>query len=663
MASVDGVIKSARTIMRQDTGTASDELRILQLGWMIFLKVLCEKEQELELLDDSYVPSVPSQLSWTTWASDREGLTGQELIDFVDRTLFPDLASINSASNPGRAALVREVFSNSFNYMKSGIHLRQVINKLNEIDFNRSKDKQVFGVIYEKFLAGLQSAGTLGEFYTPRGVTRFMAEMVDPALGQKVLDPACGTGGFLVEVVELLKEKSTSVKEREALSDDVVGWEYKPLPYLLANTNLILHDINLPRIKSQDSLARPLVDYTEKDRVDVVLANPPFGGVVSNNNEKNFPSDLRSKESADLFLLIILRVLKVGGKAAIVLPDGSLSGDGVKARIRKKLLKECNVHTIIRLPNSVFKPYATVATNIVFLEKGEPTKHIWFYEHKCPPGLKSYSKTRPIQYEEFSAIRAWWDERSISESAWMLSAEEIRRRSYDLDVKNPSARSERPQFNVTEYIHRLREDLSEVNSDIDSIFQSIVPQSGGTPVPLGEVCDITKGKTGIKKAIAGDYPLVTTAEDRSTHNSYQFDCEAVCIPLVSSTGHGHASIKRIHYQAGRFALGSILAAVTPKDPETLSARYLFYYLSTFKDEVLVSLMKGMANVSLTVGKLETVPIFVPAPAKQRELIALMDKCQELRNTLNSSNLHAEEMIKAAFLNAFPESARFETQEI
>jgi type I restriction enzyme M protein len=362
MANISGIVKSARKIMRQDIGTGSDELRILQLGWMLFLKIFSDKDRELDLIQDGYASPIPTELHWNEWAGDDEGMTGDKLLAFVDQKLFPTLANVDLSTGNRRAVLVHEVFANNYNYMKSGIHLRQVINKLNEIDFNNSKDKHVFGQIYETFLSELQSAGTLGEFYTPRAITELLVAMSDPKAGEKVLDPACGTGGFLTAALEHLKSKAKTVKEREALQHNVAGWEYKPLPYLLGNTNLILHDINLPNIQYGDSLSRPLSEYHQKDRVDVILANPPFGSVVSNNNESNFPQTYRTKESADLFLILMIHLLKKarpgvkGGRAAIVLPDGSLTGDGVKQRIRQKLLEDCNLHTIIRLPNSVFQP-------------------------------------------------------------------------------------------------------------------------------------------------------------------------------------------------------------------------------------------------------------------------------------------------------------------
>jgi len=468
---ISGIVKSARKIMRQDVGTGSDELRILQLGWMLFLKIFSDKDKELELILDDYTSPIPEELHWNEWAGDDEGMTGDALLDFVDNKLFKTLANVDLSTGNKRAVLVHEVFANNYNYMKSGIHLRQVINKLNEIDFNNSKDKHLFGEIYENFLGELQSAGTLGEFYTPRAITQLLTELTDPKPYEKLLDPACGTGGYLTAALEHLKAKATTVAEREAIQTNVMGWEYKPLPYLLGNTNLILHDINLPNIQYGDSLAKPLTEYRQKDRVDVILANPPFGGVVSNNNENNFPQTYRTKESADLFLILMVHLLKVGGRAAIVLPDGSLTGDGVKQRIREKLLKDCNLHTIIRLPNSVFQPYASVATNLLFFTKGEPTKEVWYYEHKLPEGYKAYSKTKPIQLAEFDGIKQWWgkDESGItnfelreeSEQAWKVDIKTIEANGYNLDIKNPHQPEEEKQYSSAELLDMLHQSFEK----------------------------------------------------------------------------------------------------------------------------------------------------------------------------------------------------------
>lgn len=474
MTNVSGIVKSARKIMRQDTGTGSDELRILQLGWMLFLKIFSDKDKELELMDDNYTSPIPAGLHWDEWAGDDEGMTGDELLQFVDRKLFPALSQIDLSSGNRRAVLVHEVFANNYNYMKSGIHLRQVINKLNEIDFNSSKDLELFGQIYETFLSELQSAGTLGEFYTPRAVTQFMTEMVNPKHDETVLDPACGTGGFLTAVIEHLKSSASKIADREAIAHNVRGWEYKPLPYILANTNLILHDVVTPSIQFGDSLQRPLSEYSRKDRVDVIIANPPFGGVVSNNNENNFPQTYRTKESADLFLILIIHLLKDGGRSAIVLPDGSLTGDGVKQRIRQKLLEDCNLHTIVRLPNSVFQPYASVATNLLFFTKGEPTKNIWYYEHKLPGGYKAYSKTKTIQLAEFDTLKEWWENRIESDQAWLVDIDTIKANGYNLDIKNPHRAEEEKQYSSTELLDLLHQSFAKGDKLLDQLRKELV---------------------------------------------------------------------------------------------------------------------------------------------------------------------------------------------
>jgi len=474
MANISGIVKSARNIMRQDTGTGSDELRILQLGWMLFLKIFSDKDKELELIQDDYSSPIPKELHWNEWAGDDEGMTGDELLAFVDQKLFPTLADIDLSTGNKRAVLVHEVFAGNYNYMKSGIHLRQVINKLNEIDFNNSKDKQIFGQIYETFLGELQSAGTLGEFYTPRAITELLTELTDPQIGEKVLDPACGTGGFLTAALEHLKAKASSVAEREAIQSNVLGWEYKPLPYLLGNTNLILHDINLPNIQYGDSLAKPLNEYRQKDRVDVILTNPPFGGVVSNNNENNFPQTFRTKESADLFLILMIHLLKAGGRAAIVLPDGSLTGDGVKQRIRQRLLEDCNLHTIIRLPNSVFQPYASVATNLLFFTKGEPTKNVWYWEHKLPEGYKAYSKTKPIQFAEFDQLKQWWNKREENEQAWQVDMKTIKENDYNLDIKNPHQPEQEKQYTSIELLDLLYQSFAKGDQLLEQLRKELV---------------------------------------------------------------------------------------------------------------------------------------------------------------------------------------------
>lgn len=467
MSNISGILKSIRDIMWQDTGLNGDAQRLEQLGWMLFLKIFSDKDLELELMDSKYKSPIPKQFQWIrqkgNWAGDDEGITGEELQRFVDNQLFPALRNINVSTGNRRALIVREVFEGNNNYMKSGINIRKVLNKLNEIDFNIAKDRHAFGELYETMLKELQSAGKSGEFYTPRAITQFITDIINPQQGEKILDPACGTGGFLTCAIEHLKKKANNVAALKALQDNVIGWEYKPLPYLLATTNLILHDIEVPNIRFGDALDQPLSNYTEKNRVDVIIANPPFGGIVANNNENNFPQAYRTKESADLFLILMIHLLKHGGRAGIVLPDGSLTGDGVKQRVRERLLTECNLHTIIRLPNSVFKPYATVATNLLFFEKGKSTKDVWYYQHKYPEGVKSYSKTNSLKLEELDPIKTWWKKRTESEVSWKVTIDAIIERGYDLDIKNPNSVVEESEETSNEILFRIDVEQNKIH--------------------------------------------------------------------------------------------------------------------------------------------------------------------------------------------------------
>lgn len=473
MSNVSGVISSIRQIMWQDNGLNGDAQRIEQLGWMLFLKIFCDKDKELEILNDDYVSPIPVEYQWDNWAANDEGMTGDELAEFVDRKLFPALRNIDISTANKRAVLVHEVFDGNNNYMKSGINIRKVLNKLNEIDFNKAKDRHAFGDMYEAILKDLQSAGKSGEFYTPRAITQFITDIVNPQLGEKILDPACGTGGYLTSAIEHLKAQANSVDERNQIQENIIGWEYKPLPYLLATTNLILHDVELPNITYRDSLDQSLSEYKEKDRVNVILANPPFGGIVANNNENNFPQNYRTKESADLFLILMIHLLKTNGRAGIVLPDGSLTGEGVKQRVRQKLLEECNLHTIIRLPNSVFQPYATVATNLLFFDKGTPTNEVWYYEHRLPQGQKSYSKTKTIKAKEFDPIKDWWKNRTESELAWKVDIQTIIDRNYDLDIKNPTKAEEIHNYSSAELMEMLHDSFDRSNTLLEQLKQTV----------------------------------------------------------------------------------------------------------------------------------------------------------------------------------------------
>ena len=472
MPNIGGIVKTLQNIMRKDQGVSGDAQRIEQLGWMITLKIIDDKEAEMELISDDYVSVIPSELQWRNWAADSEGITGDALKDFVDNKLFPGLQNLDVSTGNKRAVLIRDIFAGTNNYMKNGTIIRQVVNKLNEIDFNASEDRHMFGDIYEGLLRDLQSAGNYGEFYTPRAVTEIMTEIINPRLGEKVLDTACGTGGFLTSAIENIRKQDVhSVEDLKMLEETIRGQELKPLPFMLCVTNLILHDIEVPNVMNMDSLNREYTSIGAKDKVDIILANPPFGASVSDGVETNYPANFRTTESADLFLLLMIRYLRDGGRAAIVLPDGSLTGDGVKQRIREEFLKQCNVHTIVRLPNSVFQPYASVATNLLFFTKGEPTKEIWYWEHKLPEGQKSYSKTKPIQKSEFASLLVWWNNRAEGEQSWRVPVEKIAENGWNLDIKNPFVKEEEVTHTTSELLQMLSDSFKKSEELLDELKQ------------------------------------------------------------------------------------------------------------------------------------------------------------------------------------------------
>lgn len=454
---ISTTIKSIQDIMRKDAGTYGDAQRIEQLAWMFFLKIIDDRETEQELMDDDFKSPLPQKYRWRNWAADDEGLTGGKLLDFVDNGLLKEITFLAGIRRDPRVAVIRNVFEDANQYMKNGTLMRQVINKINEIDFNNSKDRHTFGDVYEQILKDLQSAGNAGEFYTPRAVTQFIVQQTAPQLGETVFDPACGTGGFLTAVIDYIREETNQVKkpkDESKLQASIHGVEKKHLPHILCTTNMLLHGIDVPsQIRHDNTLSRPLRDYGPKDRVDVIVTNPPFGGMEEDGIELNFPKAFQTRETADLFLVLIMHLLKDGGRGAIVLPDGTLFGEGVKTRIKEKLMDECNLHTIVRLPNGVFAPYTGIKTNLLFFTKGTPTKDIWFYEHPYPPGAKSYNKTKPIRIDEFDAEKKWWGKpdtrggfkgRKESELAWKVSAADIKANGYNLDIKNPHSREVGP---------------------------------------------------------------------------------------------------------------------------------------------------------------------------------------------------------------------------
>jgi type I restriction enzyme M protein len=465
--SVSTNIKSIRDTMRKDAGVDGDAQRISQMVWMLFLKIFADKEQEWELVMDEYQSPIPEEFKWQNWAADEEGLTGEELMEFINNRLFPALKELKNNFSP-QARIIRSVFEDTYNYMKNGTLFRQVINKINEIDFNSSSESHLFNDIYETILRELQSAKSSGEFYTPRAVTQFMTDIIDPQLGETVLDPACGTGGFLTCSIDHVRKQVSTVKDREVLQSSIRGVEKKPFPHLLCTTNLMLHGFDLPSVTRGNFLNKAYSDWGANDRVDIILSNPPFGGEEPDGTETNFPKKFRTKETADLFLALIIRLLKSNGRAAVVLPDGTLFGEGVKTRIKEELLEKCNLHTIVRLPKNVFNP-VSIRTNLLFFDKGAPTKEVWYYEHPYPEGQKSYNKSKPINIKEFDAEKAWWNNREENKYAWKVSIEEIKERGYNLDIKNPYQ-----EVNELESPIELLEKYRTTQSNISSIQDKII---------------------------------------------------------------------------------------------------------------------------------------------------------------------------------------------
>lgn len=430
---VSNTTKALKDIMRIDAGINGDAQYIEQITWMLFLKAFDYKEQEWELTEDDYYPVIPHEYRWGVWADDSEGITGDTLLGHVDK-MFAALRNLDTSDDvKKRKWLIRDVMEGVNNFMKSGTLLRQVVNKINEdINFDEVKTAHLFNGLYETMLKDLQSAGKAGEFYTPRPVTRFIVEQINPHLGEVVLDPACGTGGFLTSVIDRYTINTT--EEYRTLQETLKGIEKKPFPYLLCVTNLIAHGIDVPDIRHDNTLRMPVADYVVKDKVDVIVTNPPFGGAEEKAISQSVSAELRNTETADLFLVHIMALLKDGGRCGLVLPDGFLFGTGAKSAIKKKLLEENDLHTIVRLPKDVFAPYTNINTNLLFFRKGRPTKGVWFYRLEMPEGYKHFSKTRPMLDKHFDPVRQWWNARTQSDVSQYVPVEDIIADGYNLDL-------------------------------------------------------------------------------------------------------------------------------------------------------------------------------------------------------------------------------------
>ena len=480
MSNLSGFVKRLRDIMRNDAGINGDAQRIEQIAWMLFLKVYDAKEQDWEWDDEDYVSIIPEECRWRNWAvDDCSGTvkTGDRLLNFVNSTLFPTLKRLPvDVSTPIKKAIVQTTFADANQYMKDGVLLRQVINVIDDLDLGDYEESHAFGEIYETILKELQSAGSSGEFYTPRAVTDFMAKMINPQIGEQVADFACGTGGFLTSWLKELSAKIKTTEDQAAYDASIYGIEKKQFPYMLCITNMLLHGIDVPKIYHDNSLLKDVLDYTRDDQFDVILMNPPYGGKTEVKN--HFPADLASSETADLFMSVIMYRLKKNGRAAVILPDGFLFGtDNAKVAIKKKLFSEFNLHTVIRMPHSVFAPYTSITTNILFFDRTKPTEETWFYRLDMPEGYKNFSKTKPMELKHFDAAVNWWNNREEInvdgfDKAKKFTAEEIAARNYNIDLCG-YPHEEEEILPPKELIQQYQEKRASLNADIDRTLAQI----------------------------------------------------------------------------------------------------------------------------------------------------------------------------------------------
>ena len=480
--SITSFVKRIQDITRNDAGVNGDAQRIEQMSWLLFLKIYDSRELVWELEEDDYESIIPEDLKWRNWAHAEKGeqvLTGDDLLDFVNNRLFKELKELEITPNmPIRKSIVKSAFEDANNYMKNGVLLRQVINVIDEVDFNSPEDRHSFNDIYEKILKDIQSAGNSGEFYTPRAATDFIAEMLNPQLGETMADLACGTGGFLTSTLNHLSRQRKTSEDIQKYNQAVFGIEKKAFPHLLAVTNLFLHEIDDPKIIHGNTLEKNVRDYTEDEKFDIIMMNPPFGGSELETIKNNFPAELRSSETADLFMAVIMYRLKENGRVGVILPDGFLFGEGAKTRLKQKLVEEFNLHTIIRLPHSVFAPYTGIHTNILFFDKTKKTEETWFYRLDMPEGYKNFSKTKPMRNDHFNPVREWWKNRQeILEGNFYKSKsftpDELAGLNYNFDQCG-FPKEEEEILEPLELIQNYQQERAILNKKIDTVLAEIL---------------------------------------------------------------------------------------------------------------------------------------------------------------------------------------------
>lgn len=619
-------LQSLRNIMRKDKSCNGDAARIEQLSWLFLLKIFDDVEKENELLDSKYYPVIKKEFQWRNWATNEEGITGDKLINFINSQLFPHLKDLKSKDKTSNSDIIRNCFVDISNFMSNGTLLRQLINKMNELNFTSSKDFHLFGTVYEEFLRLLQSAGDAGEFYTPRPLTKFMADKIDPKVNEITLDPACGTGGFITACIDHIRKKIRTVKETKEIEKNVRGIEAKSLPYVLGVTNMFLHKLNNPKnIIRGNILEKPLRDYGESEKVNIIITNPPFGGDEIDGIELNVSSDVRTKETAKLFLTYINELLKKNGRAAIILPDGTLSdNDSSDLNIKKKLLESTNLHTIIKLPDSVFQPYAGVSTNMIFFDKiKNNTKGIWYYELKLPKNYKAFSKTKPLLDEHLEDLNRWWLNKKKTDNSWYLSINDIKKRNYNLDSKNPIPLINFDLSNATSKIYNEKLNLInelknlsykksfKINEDLDRIEN---------------LFDIKEGSIQSSKSNNnGKYDFITASSEWKKHDVYSHDCEAII--LAAKAG---GSLGRTHYVNGKFVASGLCYILTPKKNKKILLKFYHQYFNFIKKDFVYRTKTGTSKKTLDLKKIKSYLVLYPDKKFQENIVNEIETFEKIK---------------------------------
>ena len=678
MRSMDGkdlssIIKRARDIMRKDAGLSTDVDRIPQLSWILFLKAFDDLEKERVLLNPSYREAIEAPYRWRDWAADEEkGRTGDELIDFVNSKLFPYLRGLFGTVEKDQRAVIAEVFREIYNSMRSGYLLRDIINLVNSIDFTSSDDIHTIAHLYESMLKEMRdAAGTNGEFYTPRPVIRFIVNQIRPQIGEKILDPALGTGGFLTESYEYMKNQQKKAEDREVLQHyTLFGIEKKPMPYLLGMMNLILHGIEKPNVKRDNALRLPITEITEKDRVDVIMTNPPFGGEEEKTILDNFPEAMRTSETSLLFLQYIMRKLKDCGRCGMVVPNGALFDPGAGARIRKELLDNFNLHTIIRLPSGVFAPYAGIETNLLFFDRTGATREIWCYEHPLPEERQekrnpSYTKTQPLQYREFASIQKWWSNREENDFAWKVSIEEVQKHNYSLDLKNPRAKTKRvlsPKQLLDDILGK-EERFIELAVQTRQALCTDVPRSNQIEhVPLSQFGKLMRREVEIK----ADRTYRTIGCRLYGEGVYQREEKSgneIKAKRMFLVKENDLVVNRIWAQKGSAGIvppeisGSVVTQDFPVfelDTDKAFPKYIAWYLKTkdFQEECKRHSHGTSGRQRLSPDELPKVTFPLCKLPEQQRIVARIEKVDDLRRLLNEAGRESRDLVSWVLDNSF-----------